>query len=546
MSLATIPLPQSAAESCLHVSVQKSYLSSANARFQLDVTFNAPPGVTILLGHSGAGKTTLLRSIAGLCNPQKGHIVSGGKVLFDSEKNIAIEPSKRHVGFVFQDLALFPHLTVEENITYSLRKLQTRERDLRVREILESFQIATLCRRLPREISGGEQQRVALARSLVMQPSVLLLDEPLSSLDPHTKAGIIEDLRAWNERHRIPLLYVTHNHEEVFALGERVISLEKGRITAEGSPVEMVPAPHRHSMAQIGGFENLFEAAISNARESHSVVACRLLGSPIEIQMPSTRVPPGTPTHLGIRADEILLATSKPAILNSCNVIQGRIQHIDHTGRKVELWIDSGLTFRVSLNEDVPKTFQLRSGDDVWMIIRPQACHLIRPKRLRALQRLFVFICSRNTSRSPIAQALCNDEIARRLRIPQHALGTRGFRAVSAGLNASPGAPMAIEAQEALHTLNVSIHAHQSQNLTTELAARAELIFCMTEAQRQAAIEMFPEAAPKVVCLRPGMDLEDPHHAGTEGFVQLAECMQGLIRDLIDQFVIPLDTPESA
>ncbi|MBZ5505862.1 MAG: ATP-binding cassette domain-containing protein [Acidobacteriia bacterium] len=545
MRLAATPLPHTTPEPSLYVAVQKNYFSSTNARFQLDVTFTAQPGVTILLGHSGAGKTTLLRSIAGLCNPQRGRIVSGEKVLFDSEKKIIIEPSKRHVGFVFQDLALFPHLTVEENVAYGLRKLQAKDRDQKVREILESFQITSLCRRVPREISGGEQQRVALARSLVMEPSVLLLDEPLSSLDAHTKAGIIDDLRAWNDTHRIPMLYVTHNHEEVFALGERVISLEKGRITAEGSPVEMVAAPYRHSMAQIQGFENLFEAVMSNVRESQGTMTCRLLGSPIEIRMPSTRVAPSVPTHLGIRSDEILLATSKPAVLH-CNVIHGRIQQIDHIGRRVELWIDSGLTFRVNLNEEVPKTFQLRSGDDVWMIIRPQACHLIRTKRLRALQRLFVFICSRNTSRSPIAQALCNDEVARRLRVPQYALGNRGFRAVSAGLNANPGDSMAIEAQEALHRLNVPIPAHRSQNFTTELAARAELIFCMTQAQRQTAIKMFPEVAPKVVCLRPGLDLEDPHNAGTEDFIQLARCMQGLIRDLIDQLVIPLDTPESA
>src|ERR1051325_9750617 len=211
---------------------------------------------SILIGHSGAGKTTLLRSIAGLCHPEKGRILSGERVLFDSEKKIAVEPAQRRVGFVFQDLALFPHLTVEENVSYGLRKWNAQERALRVEAILELFQIASLCKRLPREISGGEQQRVALARSLVIEPSVLLLDEPLSSLDPHTKAEIIDDLRAWNETHRIPMLYVTHNHEEVFALGERAISLEQGRIMAEGAPIEVVTTARRHSMAQLAGFEN--------------------------------------------------------------------------------------------------------------------------------------------------------------------------------------------------------------------------------------------------------------------------------------------------
>jgi molybdate transport system ATP-binding protein len=546
VSLAAVRLPHPAQERSLHVAVQKGYLSGAHSRFQLDVTFTANPGVTILLGHSGAGKTTLLRSIAGLCNPERGRILSGDKVLFDSEKKIAIEPARRHVGFVFQDLALFPHLTVEENVAYGLRKMDAKERGQKVAEILESFQIAALRRRVPREISGGEQQRVALARSLVTEPSVLLLDEPLSSLDPHTKAGIIDDLRAWNESHRIPMLYVTHNHEEVFALGERAISLEQGKILAEGAPMEVVTTPHRQSMAQIAGFENLFEAAVSEVRENQGVMICRLTGSPIEIQMPLTRVAPAAPLHVGIRADEILLATSPPAILNSCNLVHGRIQEIEFVGRGAELRIDCGLEFRVNLGEGLPEPLQLKSGDDVWMVIRPQACHLIRSKRLRAVQRLFVFICGRNTSRSPIAQALCNAEIARRLKVPHQALSTRGFRAVSAGLTAHPGDSMALEAQEALHRLNVPVPAHRSQNLTAELAARAEWIFCMTESQRQAAAKMFPEAASKILCLQPGLDLEDPHNQGAEGFVKLAKQMQEMMPELVDHLFAPAETSESA
>jgi molybdenum ABC transporter ATP-binding protein len=524
-----------AAEHSLHVSVQKGYRSATHS-FQLDVTFTAEAGVTILLGHSGAGKTTLLRSIAGLCHPEKGRIVSGERVLFDSVKKIAIEPARRHVGLVFQDLALFPHLTVEENVAYGLRKLETKERRQKVAEILESFQIAHLSRRGPREISGGEQQRVALARSLVIKPSVLLLDEPLSSLDPQTKAGIIDDLRAWNETHRIPLLYVTHNHEEVFALGERAISLEEGKIVAEGAPMEVVSTPHRQSMAQIAGFENLFGAVVSEVRGSQGVMVCSLMGSSIEFQMPLTRVAHAEPLHVGIRADEILLATKPPAILNWCNLVHGRVQQIDFSRRRVQVHTESGLEFQVKLNEDPLHPAQLQHGDDVWMIIPPQACHLIRSKRLRAMQRLLVFICNRNTSRSPIAQALCNAEIARRLKIPQQALAARGFHAVSAGLATHPGDSMAAEAQAALKKLNVPIPAHQSQNLTAELAGRAELIFCMTEAQRQIAMKMFPNAASKILCLQPGQDLEDPHN-GKEDFARLAQQLQGIMPSLVDHLL---------
>lgn len=545
MSPATISLPEPVADRSLHVAVQKGHSAGSHSQFQLNVTFTADPGITMLIGRSGAGKTTLLRCIAGLSNPEKGRILSGERTLFDSEKKIAIEPGKRRVGFVFQDLALFPHLTVQQNVSYGLRKLDPQERNRKVEAILESFQIASLRGRLPRDISGGEQQRVALARSLVTEPSILLLDEPLSSLDPHTKAEIIDDLRAWNETRRTPILYVTHNHEEAFALGERAILLEQGQIAAEGAPMEVVAPSRRHSIAQIAGFENLFDAVVTGIRESQATMICRLTGSSIDIQMPLTRLNQASSHHVGIRADEILLATHPPAILNRYNLVRGTIKQINYSGQRAELRIDAGLEFRVNLSEGLSNS-TLRNGDDVWMIIWPQACHLIRSKRLRACQRLFVFICTRNTSRSPMAQAICNAEIAHRLKLSQKMLSETGIHAVSAGLAANSGDLMVMEAQEALHDLKVPVPVHYAQNLTADLAAKAEFIFCMTESQRQTAMKMFPEAASKILCLRPGLDLEDPHMNGREGFARLAQQLQDIMPSLVDHLLPPIETSESA
>jgi molybdate transport system ATP-binding protein len=534
-----MPVLQPSLKHSLHVEVRKRYAQGMHLSFQLHVAFTAHPGVTILVGASGAGKSTLLRTIAGLCDPEEGRIVVAGRVLFDSEKRIRIEPAKRNVAFVFQDLALFPHLTVQENVSYGLRKLEKAEREHKAAEILRSFQITKLHKRKPREISGGEQQRVALARSLVTEPSVLLLDEPLSSLDAHTKAAIIDDLRAWNEAHRIPILHVTHSPEEAFALGEHAISLEQGRIAAQGAPSNVVTMPHRQSLAQFASFENIFEAVVVEVRERQGTMICRLAETAIDIELPQTRNAPGTPVHVGIKADEILVAIGRPAILSPCNLIHGRVKQVNFLGHKVEVRIDSGAEFFAHVPAESPESLNLKPGDSAWMLIRPKSCHLIRAARMRATKRLLVFICNRNTHRSPIAAAICNAEIARRLKVVPEVVNSLGVHAVSAGLSATPGDPIAIAAREALNRLQVPVPVHHSQNLTADLAGAADRIYCMTESQRLAVLDSFPEAASKTFCLQPAIGLEDPHPGGQDGLVVLAKQLQQIIDPMVDYLLAP-------
>ncbi len=209
---------------------------AAKASFELNVSADIRRGVTIVFGPSGAGKTTLLECIAGLLTPNSGRIGVADRILFDSSSRVSVDVRHRRIGYVFQDLALFPHLTVEKNVGYGIRGLAVGDRERKIADVLESFRIANLRHRKPGEISGGERQRVALARSLVTDPCVLLLDEPLAALDATTKAKLIDDLRCWNEAHGIPILYVTHSREEVFALGDRVLMLDAGKIIAEGTP----------------------------------------------------------------------------------------------------------------------------------------------------------------------------------------------------------------------------------------------------------------------------------------------------------------------
>jgi molybdate transport system ATP-binding protein len=512
--------------------VRKRYATRGASSFELQAEFQVLPGFTVVLGHSGAGKTTLLRCIAGLSDPEQGCIAVGGRVLFDAARRISVEPARRNVAFVFQDLALFPHLTVQDNIAYGLRLLNKTERDRRINVIIESFQIAHLRKRLPRQTSGGEQQRVALARALVTEPSVLLLDEPLSSLDMATKEGIVKDLRTWNDAHRIPILYVTHNHAEVSALSGQSVFLDRGRIVTCGRASVVMAGSRREGEEQLGAYENVFDAVVTGLQEEDGIMVCRLAGTSIDLKVPLARVALGAQVRVGIQATDILLASARPEIVSAGSVLRGCVKRLDRVMDGVEVRVDCGCEFRVQLGS--PGSSGLEVSAEVWMVIGTHACHLLGQSRLTVLQRLFVFVCAGNTSRSPMAQAICNAEIARRLNLPVEGLGAAGIQALSAGLSAEPGQPMTGEARHALGQLGVPVFEHRSGNLTPEIVARAAAIFCMTAKQCELAIQMFPQAAAKIRCLEAGADFEDPAGHGPEGFLKLGRQFESVIRQRMD------------
>jgi molybdate transport system ATP-binding protein len=360
------------------------------AEFALDVNFSAGAGFNILFGASGAGKTTLLDCISGLTTPDSGRIALGNRVLFDATTSLPVE--KRRVGYVFQNLALFLHLSVQKNVEYGLAHLPAAQRHERATAMLQAFRIAHLARRSAREISGGESQRVALARTLVTDPAVLLLDEPLAALDAATKTKIIDDLREWNRAHRIPVLYVTHSREEVFALGERVLMLEAGRIVAEGTPHEVMMAPMRETVAQLAGFENIFDATVEAVHPERGTMICRIEpdaslagGAPnascwtaVMIETPLVRGGVGAHLRVGIRAGDILLATSPPAGLSARNVIPGRITSLDQRDVIVVVHVNCRIEMEVHLTLAARDSLQLVVEKEVWLVIKTHSCHLMR------------------------------------------------------------------------------------------------------------------------------------------------------------------------
>jgi molybdate transport system ATP-binding protein len=215
---------------------------------------------------------------------------------------------------------------------------------------------------------------------LVTDPAVLLLDEPLAALDAATKRKIIDDLLDWNQAHRIPILYVTHSREEVFALGERVIVLDAGRIVTQGTPHEVIEAPKQETVAQLVGVENIFDAVVDAVRPERGTMTCRVAGDggPVLLETPLVRGGVGSPLRVGIRAGDILLATAPPVGLSARNVIPGRIASLEQRDVIVSARVKCRVEMEVHLTMAARDSLELVPGKEVWLVIKTHSCHLMQ------------------------------------------------------------------------------------------------------------------------------------------------------------------------
>ena len=218
---------------------------------------------------------------------------------------------------------------------------------------------------------------MALARALVTDPQVLLLDEPLSALDHATQSRIIADLRTWNAARRVPILYVTHAHREVFALGERVIVLERGRVLASGTPHEVIDLPAHETIAQLAGFENLFTATVVSRRESVGVMHCRLGSGAAELEVPLGIADVGASVRIAVRAGDILLATEEPRGLSARNVLKGTLTSMSRQGPTVVALVNAGEPFVVHLTAGAVDSLGLHPGMPVWIVVKTHSCRIV-------------------------------------------------------------------------------------------------------------------------------------------------------------------------
>ncbi len=233
-----------------------------SAAFSLDLEFKAAAGVTVLFGPSGSGKTLTLDAIAGFVRPDEGRILLDDEILFDGATRVHLAPQQRNCGYVFQNYALFPHMTLRENLMFAAERKPRLERHRRVNEMIERFRLADSAGRRPHEVSGGQRQRCSIARALIGEPKLLLLDEPAQGLDAPLRAELYEILRQVRAEFKTPVLLVTHDLEECFELGEEMLILRDGKIVQSGTPKEILDRPANLEVARLLGRFNLIAAEI--------------------------------------------------------------------------------------------------------------------------------------------------------------------------------------------------------------------------------------------------------------------------------------------
>jgi molybdate transport system ATP-binding protein len=337
--------------------------------FHVSADFQSPAGITGLFGHSGAGKSTLLKMIAGLLCPKSGRIELSGRVLFDSDSHTNMPVAARRTGFVFQDARLFPHMSVRGNLTYASR-FGGRANKRSLEDVCDLLGLDGLLDRRPASLSGGERQRVAIGRALLSDPAILLMDEPLSSLDHARRQEVLPYLERMRAETSIPIIYVSHEVDEVARLADTLVVLSHGEMVAAGPAVEVFgradlgPALGRHEAGA------LVEGRVTSIDSDYGLAKVAAGASEIELVAPDLK--PGSMVRMRVRARDVAIARSAPTEISIRNRIRARVDEIvEETGPYVEVVLDmGGQALRARITRKSRSDLALKQGEEVYALLK--------------------------------------------------------------------------------------------------------------------------------------------------------------------------------
>jgi molybdate transport system ATP-binding protein len=367
----------------IEVDIEKKFYRRKNRKkkgerpsFSMQCSFDTGSEFSVMFGCSGSGKTTAIRCIAGLENPDAGTIKINDTLYFDSRKKVNLPPQKRRIGYMFQENALFPHMNVRQNIDFGLKGLSSMDKAARLDEMLSLVGIEELEFAYPDELSGGQKQKVALARALAPNPDVLLLDEPFSSLDTVVRLKLRKELQTIQKKLGIPVIFITHDPVEAFTMADRMVVFDNGRVQQMGSSEDVFYHPKSRYVAELVGFSNLFDDAVVEGHGQKD--ECTFLWSlGTEITAPYIRRMAGDRVSWGIRPENIELVDNES--VNTIrkeerkNLLDGVIRNVVNKGtsRIMSMKLkDSGVVLNVEVTNHIFDSLKIDTGDECMVRIR--------------------------------------------------------------------------------------------------------------------------------------------------------------------------------
>jgi molybdate transport system ATP-binding protein len=332
--------------------------------FRLSARFVSQPGITALFGRSGAGKTTLVNIVGGLIKPERGRVTVDGQVLVDTERRLFVPRHRRRIGYVFQDSRLFPHFSVRQNLLYG--RWFSRGNGGAVADfesVIELLGIGSLLDRRPESLSGGEKQRVAIGRALLAHPRLLLMDEPLTSLDEARRAEILPYIERLRDTAGVPILYVSHSVAEVARLATTVVILADGKVAAVGPVLDILP------LADAGDGGSVLDAVV--ARHDERFQLTTLTSAAGELQVPRLSAAPGAPVRAYIRARDVMLSLHRPQEISALNVLAGMVAQVTPVGAQADIRLDcNGAILMARLTAKSVQRLALVPGRPVYAVIK--------------------------------------------------------------------------------------------------------------------------------------------------------------------------------